>query len=480
MLEPTQRDDIVAAVERLVAERPTAPLAISRTRRVTAGAVLGAAADLRRQVRACGFARHALLGMASANGPAFLATLLALRLEGHPVLLLDPAAPSAQAARVAAAMRAAGVLRVHSGWQLGGPQLDVERHQREDPFVSDQVAVVKLTSGSTGEPRGVATCAASLLADERALTETMGLTADDRLLAMLPFSHSYGFTTLVLTALVRGLPLIMPDDDGGPFAALTLGEACGATVFPTVPAYLHALLAMREPPPWPKTIRLVISAGALLPPQVAETFRRTYGQRVHTFYGSSECGGICYDATGLAAERGTVGRPVAGVEVIVESAAGECGPIVVRSAAVAGGYLPPQDDGRLGAGQFTTSDLGRWQDGEIQIRGRLDRLINVRGRKVDPGEVERVLRAVESVADAVVMAVRLNASDVPYAVVAPKDGAPAPSYERLFFACRQQLADYQVPRRFILVDRIAYTSRGKIDRAWLERTVANQVDADED
>jgi acyl-CoA synthetase (AMP-forming)/AMP-acid ligase II len=292
MLDLNVRDEIVEAFLALAASRPGAPLIMSRTRTVSAQDVLDAATLFRGRVRASTLPRHSLIGMAVPNGPAFVAVLLALRMEGHPVLLLDPAAPYTQSARAASTLRAAAVVSAPSGWLTGVEVPDVDRRDEDSPFTSERVAVVKLTSGSTGNPRGVATPAVCLISDECNLAQSMSFAKDDRLLATLPFSHSYGFTTLVMTGIVRGLPLILPEDDqGGPFAALTVAHACGATVFPTVPAYLQALLAMRQPPEWPRTVRLVISAGAILAPEVAATFRRAYGRPVHTFYGSSECGG---------------------------------------------------------------------------------------------------------------------------------------------------------------------------------------------
>ena len=103
--------------------------------------------------------------------------------------------------------------------------------------------MVKLTSGSTGVPRGVAMRTEHVLADEAALARTMDLRADDRLLAAIPLSHSYGFTTLALSALVRGLTLVLPADRG-PFSPLAAARDLGATVFPTVPAYIQALLKL--------------------------------------------------------------------------------------------------------------------------------------------------------------------------------------------------------------------------------------------
>ena len=150
----------------------------------------------------------------------------------------------------------------------------------------------------------------------------MGFRDGDRLLAAVPFSHSYGFTTLALSALVRGLTLIVPQGTT-PFDPLEAAVRCGATIVPTVPAYVRALLAMNEPPPWAAHR----APGRRRPAPCCRRrwrsqFRRTYGQPIHTFYGSSECGGICYDRTGDAAERGTVGTPVRDVRLSFTPLAG--------------------------------------------------------------------------------------------------------------------------------------------------------------
>src|SRR5205814_5343530 len=164
--------------------------------------------------------------------------------------------------------------------------------------------------------------------------------------------------------LVRGSPIVVPDGDG-PLAPLAAAEAARATVWPSAPAYLQALLRLSQPPPWPSSLRLVVSASAPLPGETAAQFRARFGLPVHVFYGASECGGICYDRDGTAAERGTVGEPVEGVGVTVERV-GEDGAegavqvgspsggiVEVESPAVALGYLPSPDP-RLSDGRFAT------------------------------------------------------------------------------------------------------------------------------
>ena len=456
---------IVAAFSRIAATRRHDALLVSPVRQASFDDVERLSVAIADRIRAAALKRGFPIALSAHNGPAFLAGLLALRRTGHVPLLLDPFAPIADRERAAAAIGAAAMVSCATGWPDSAAGFDITSLQpAAEVALPDDVAAVKLTSGSTGTPRGVAMTESQLLSDENALAKTMGILADDRLLCTLPLSHSYGFTTCALAALVRGVGLVLPGDDG-PFTPLAAAQQLSATVFPTAPMYLQALLRMSQPPAWPKSIRLVISAGAVLPPKTAAEFRRTFGLPVHVFYGSSECGGICYDRDGGAAARGTVGTPVDGVEISMSpSASGDeaNGLLIVRSAAVGVSYLPLPDR-RLRDGHFETMDLAGWQAGELRLKGRADSVINLRGKKVDPSEVERVIAALPGVDEAVVFAVAApDGAEIVRAVVASTSGDL--NYARVAAWCRDRLAPHKVPRSIIVVDEIPRTARGKIDR----------------
>jgi long-chain acyl-CoA synthetase len=330
--------------------------------------------------------------------------------------------------------------------------------------------VIKLTSGSTGAAQGVAISSAALLADDRTLREAMRIGAEDRILAMIPWAHSYGLSSLVVPALAHGIPLVMPEN-GSPFGALASASRWRVTVCPTVPAWAAALLNLAEPQPLPDTLRLILTAGALLRPDLAGEFRARFGRRIHVFYGATECGGIAYDRDGGAAERGTVGEPLPGVRVTLEPVVGggaSCGRVMVQSAAVGLGILP-EGSPRLGSGRFASNDLAEMRGGEIRLTARLDDLINVRGRKVNPREVERAIAAMEQVEDVVVHGVDRTPAGEPAvrAVVASRNSRV--TAQAVIAWCRARLSGYKVPRSVVLVPSIPRTPRGKIDRAALER-----------
>lgn len=418
-----------------------------------------------------------VVGLAAPNGAAFLSGFLALRRSARTVLLLDQAAPAPDRERALLAMGARALLTFGPSAPDGAPG-EVRLESVSAPVTPDvrwpEAAVIKLTSGSTGLPRGVAVGGEALLADEDALFRTMALRDDDRLVAAIPMSHSYGFTTLALSAIVRGLCLVLPGD-GGPFAALDAADAFQATVFPTVPAYLQAAVRLTDPRPWPESLRLTLTAGAPLLPATAARFRVFARRPAHVFYGASECGGICFDRAGDAGERGTVGTPVDGVRLaLVDAGDDGAGLLEVRSAAV-GAQSMPSSDQRLGDGRFLTSDRASWCDGEIVLHRRADRVIIVRGYKVDPVEVEQVLQAMPGVHEAAVAGAPASEDGglIVRAVVACSPGDI--TAQAVAAWCRARLADHKVPRSIVLVEALPRTERGKLDQAALGRLAAAPV-----
>ena len=458
----TTQDPILQAFDRLARRTPLAPLVATPERRATVE-------DVEALARAAGRALEGMppgtaIGLAAPNGPGLLASLLALRRAGLAAVLLDAQTPDAEALRTVEALGAAGVLRCRTGWPQGPGDWTLTMAPSAS-LHAPGIAVIKLTSGSTGAPRGIATPAEALVADDAALAFTMGFRDDDRLLATIPLSHSYGLSSLALPALMRGTLLILPEEDRvfDPFDA---AARTGATIFPTVPAVLDALLRLNEPPAWPASLRLVLTAGAPLSPATAVRFRETFGLPVHVFYGASECGGICYDREGTAGERGTVGTPVEGVRIDlepVEDRDEEGGIVTVHSPAVAAGYLPP-DETRLDGGRFVNGDLAVWQNGELVLRGRADDQINIKGKKVNPKEVEAVVGQLPGVLEVAVLGLPRpdRADQILRAVIACLPGSLA--VEDVVAWCRPRLSPHKVPRSIVLVPELPRNTRGKLDR----------------
>lgn len=463
-----EKDPVVRAFERLLARAPEAPLIVGASRQATRSHVDALASSIADRVGDAGLGSGDLVALSAANGPGFLGALLALRRRRAAVLLVDHQTPAAETRRIGETLGVAAWLQVARRWpESSDVQIALGARPRK---VAPEAAVVKLTSGSTGTPRGILATAEAIVADDRALAATMGLVADDVILGAVPMSHSYGLSSVVLPALVRGSRVVVPDR-GGPLAAMRAAAAAGVTFLPTVPAYLRALLKLSKPPAWPPTLRLLITAGAPLPPATARAVRELYGRSVRVFYGASECGGITFDREGDAGERGTLGTPVDGVKVELEAveggASGE-GVVTVRSAAVALGYLP-EPDPRLADGRFVTADLAAFEGGELKLRGRIDDWINIKGKKVNPRELESVLEELAGVEAVAVVGVPVEGGGQTVRAVLACPGGNAPDLEGVRSWCRRRLAEHKLPRSLVIVDELPRTPRGKLDRRVLAR-----------
>lgn len=324
-------------------------------------------------------------------------------------------------------------------------------------------AIVRLTSGTTGRPRGIVVTADQLLADAGHIARTFGIRPQDTLVTAIPLGHAYGFTLVLMMLLLQGTRPILLEQ---PLPALLIEalSAPGPLVLPATP-YLFSLLLQSAGKKAFKGLRLCVSAGALLPEELSRAFKERFGVPIRTFYGASECGGISFDRSreGTVPD-GCVGTPLDGVEVTVRPAPGHddgTGRVSVRSGAVAECYYP--DEGTdLAPGRFLTSDLARIDaEGRIRLLGRVDRMINVGGRKVNPADVEAVLRAVPGVRQAVVFgAPDRNRGQAVCACVVAARGL---GREAILAACGLRLAPFKVPRHIEFVARIPTNARGKTE-----------------
>ncbi len=334
------------------------------------------------------------------------------------------------------------------------------------PIESSSVKTVKgieffkLTSGTTAAPRAIGFQARQLVADCDNVCTTMGITADDRNFGVIPFSHSYGFSNLMTPLICRGVPVVV-SDDRMPRAILNDLARSRATVFPGMPVFYQAFTELANVPELPD-LRLCISAGAPLPTSLADRFSAKFGKKIHTFYGSSECGGISYDSSDeLFYEDGYVGTPMdrVSIERLDNS---ESSRIKIRSQAVGEGYYPLPDFDQLSSGAFTPADLIRETPRGMYVVGRASDIINVAGRKLNPLEVESQIMRLPGVRHVVVFGVpSMLRNEEPVACVAVEEGLEE---EDLMERCRAVLSPWQIPKDFWLLREIPVNERGKINR----------------
>ncbi len=409
-----------------------------------------------------GFHSGEIVAIQIGNHPDWPALFLACLRRGIVVLPLERTMSEQERRAALQTCRAAGLIVT--------PEMPVARLDSGGAidWEGRSPVLLKLTSGTTAAPRAIRFRSAQLLADAEQICDTMGISDADLNFAVIPLSHSYGFSNLITPLLVGGVPLAI-SGDRMPRAVLDDLARTGSTLFPGMPLFFQAFGEMTPVPRMPR-LRLCISAGAPLSRGVARNFEKKFGQPIHSFYGASECGGICYDRAAEGELEGFVGPALRGVELRPLAPDASATQVRVQSAAVGDGYFPQTEQNKLGGGSFLPDDLVTMSEAGARIVGRLSDVINVAGKKVNPAEVEAHLLRFEGVRQAVVFgrASSLRHQEVVACVVAAEETDEATLLE----FCRAGLSGWQVPKRIFLLETLPANERGKISRRELAERFA--------
>jgi long-chain acyl-CoA synthetase len=405
------------------------------------------------RARLSGFSAGDGLVVAFGNVPSWPALLLAGWDRALVLAPIEPDLPKTQLDAILELIGAQGLVRTNSVECFDRPPIRWEGPKPD---------LLKITSGTTGAPRVVRFRESQLLSDCRNICKTMGIRPEDATFGLIPFSHSYGFSNLITPLLWQGTGLIC-STDRMPRAVFHHLRKSGATVFPGTPALFQALGSLSgDPEPLP--LRLCISAGAPLAPEIARQFHRRFGLKIHSFYGSSECGGIAYDRDDEPNKaNGFAGTPLAGVEVVKI----DPNRIAVRGPSVADGYFPDPEVEVLDGKQFIPGDLVEWSDQGIRLVGRVTEFVNVAGKKVHPSVVEEHLRKIPGVIDAIVFGIPSTTRNED--LVAYVLGSKVLSRQLLESHCREGLSSWQVPREIQIMGELPFNNRGKINRSELAK-----------
>jgi long-chain acyl-CoA synthetase len=462
---------IVEAFARLRRDTPDRPLIFvpATHRALSAADIADSAERVASALETAAIEPGRLIVSAVGNVPLAFAVLLACRARRLALLPVDIGATGAEVAALAEHFDAAIVI-------AGDGAFSVPTHQPRHTLYGD-AAVLKLTSGSSGRPRATSTPEAALIADGRTLASAMDIRPDDVQIAAIPLSHSYGLGNLVMPLLLQGTAICLRDT----FVPQRISDdarQCKARHLPGAPFMFDHLAAHPPQNGWPPSLTRLVSAGAPLEPSLAERFRTAFGVKIHPFYGTSETGGIAFDDGDGPAAEGFVGSALPGVEISLRPFEEQVyGRVHVRSGAVSAGYAGGEDAEGFVDGGFLTDDLALLERNHLTLRGRVSSFVNVAGRKVQPEEVERVLRGFPGVIDTRVISFADRQRGERLVACLVVTGA-RPSILTLRSHCGRLLAAHKIPRAFVFLDQIPLTARGKTDRERLRAAVAERLAAD--
>jgi long-chain acyl-CoA synthetase len=456
---------------------------------LTAEDIWNTALFQRAQLEALGLGEEHLVISAAGNRPAAVSLWLACRSLGIALMPVDAGTPIAEMRTLVRRFGATIAI-------LPGSTPELETLGTATPCGTSLVAVkladaipapqtyrgaavLKVTSGSTGVPRATFTRESQLVEDAAHITTAMNIGPQDCQIAAIPISHSYGLSNLVMPLLLQGTPVVLREA----FIPQQLhadATTYNARVFPGVP-YMFAHFANNpDAIAWPRGLEALVSAGAPLDPIMANAFARTFGVKIHSFYGTSESGGISFDDSPDLDASATVGRPLPGVTITLrpqEGAPIDGGRVHVAGGAVSSGYAgqAPGDEVFTDGG-FLTGDVGRFDARQrLILTGRTSSFINVAGKKLQPEEVEEVLRSMRGIDDVRVLGIAdaVRGQQVVACVVTQHDVITATAIRQF---CAARLAAHKIPRTVVWLERIPLTERGKTDRATLEAFVREHLD----
>jgi long-chain acyl-CoA synthetase len=360
------------------------------------------------------------------------------------------------------------IFQLLAAWRENKITCPLEPGQSPPQFSSapENCVHFKITSATSGSSRLVAFTAEQLATDAENIVATMDLRADWPNLGVISLAHSYGFSNLILPLLLHGIPLILAPAPL-PEIIRRAAENEKSLTLAAVPAMWRA---WHEAKAIPENVCLAISAGAPLPLNLEQEVFKSCGLKIHNFLGSSECGGIAYDATDSPRlDAAYVGVPMQNVGLSLN----DDGCLIVRSRAVAETYWPEKSDS-LGGGIFQTGDLAEIKNGEVFLRGRLGDQINVAGRKISPETIESALLTNPKVRECLVFGTPSFAAERTEIIVTVVVSDAKENELKQFLL--QTLPAWQIPREWRFVESLSTNARGKISRTeWRKKIVREQT-----
>ncbi len=354
----------------------------------------------------------------------------------------------------------------------------------------ENLAYVIYTSGSTGEPKGVQVPHRALLNHCFSMNKRYQLQPGDRVLQFAPFSFDVSLEELFPTWHAGGTVVMRPNEISLK-DFLEFLEKERVTVVNLPAPYWHEWVNELEhlQTKIPPSVRLVIAGSEKVSLEKLEIWKKFIGNRVRwcSAYGPTEAA-----ITATVFEPGhdrkvpgiwsvPIGRPIDNVQVFILDAYGQPVPIGITGELHIGGaglarnylglpeltaqkFIPDSFSGKPGSRIYGTGDLCRYlPDGNIELLGRIDQQVKIRGLRIEPGEIETILSQHHAVAEAVVVMKDLDTEDKRLVAYVALKKPSKVSEEELKRFLRTKIPEYMVPWAFVFMATLPLTPSGKID-----------------
>ncbi len=422
------------------------------------------------RLRAAGLARGERCGLVARQGAGFIEHALAILAAGGCLVPIPDDAGGPARERLADAAQLQRLVAEDGGFACR-PWRGALREEAD--FRALDPAYLRFTSGTTSERKGVVLSHARIAERLDAANQALAIGPADRILWLLPMAHH--FVVSILLYLRFGATILLPASS---LARPVLEFAARERATLSYASPFHYSLLAKDASGTRLDLRLAISTAEGLRADIAAGFRARFGRALAQALGIIEVGLPVLNAAEAESKPTALGRPLPAYDVWLRDEAGKpvLGPgspertseICIRGPGLFDAYLSPWTPAAalLEPDGFCTGDQGYFDgDGTLFLAGRRHNRINMAGMKFFCEEVEEVIARHPGVRECRVFArEHAQLGETPVAEIVPEDPDRAPARGDLIAACRAALPAYKVPREFRIVEALARTATGKLQR----------------
>jgi len=361
-------------------------------------------------------------------------------------------------------------------------------------LLSIDLAAIIYTSGSTGEPKGVMLSHENMIAATNSLNTYLGYTNEDKVMCALPLSFDYGLYQMIMS-ISTGATLLLEKEFTWPIFLLKRIEKEKVTIVPAVPTMVMLLHEQNKKRSFDlSSVRSVTNTGAALTRSNIQMVKNLFPtSRIFSMYGLTECKRCTYlPPEDIDNKPDSVGVAIPNTELwLVDEQNNKIttpnvmGQLVIRGATVMQGYWkkPEKTAEKLKPGLYPrekvlyTGDLCTIdEDGYLYFNGRMDHMINSRGIKVSPKEVEDYIGNIPQVNAVVITGVpHVDYGEALFAFVVLNEGESITEKDIIGF-CNDSLEAYKIPEYIKIIESIPKTPNGKFNVIALKERALKEID----
>ncbi len=349
---------------------------------------------------------------------------------------------------------------------------DLKTRKTEGVKVNEsEIAHLIFTSGTTSEPKGVGVTHEMLEFTTKNIVNILKYSNSDIDILPLPLYHSFGLGC-VYTSMAVGSTIILHRDASNLEILLQSIKRHNATTFAAIPATLTKFLKYNNADlmNYFSNIRLIITNSTTIPKNTVQSFRSILKNgNLATYYGLTEASRSTFMIFQEDSSRDdSVGKPASGVDIKIDSNSNE--EILIKGANVISKYWKNEEaDQNIIDGWLRTGDTG-FLDSEnyLFLKGRKDDIINVGGEKINPFEIEEVVKQIPDVEDVAAYGIQNEIFGQVIKLQVVKSKESDLDKAKILIHCINNLEKFKIPSKIDFVEEIPKTSYGKVKRFMLK------------